>query len=285
MRSETIGTEVSIGTIPGSLPKPVWAARTRPSAPSFPALAFVFAANGFGEQCPVVEPPPRLHWTALTVDGSAPALAFSKYLTSIQERSPFTESGPISVEIEASLPGSAKKGSLLAVRQTGASERSEYRVVRVDGDPTVKQQVIARYLDAQGQAEALPYSTVAVTPANYKFRYVGRGEAEGSAIYIFQITPRKKRVGMIRGQIWIDAATGIAVHQAGRFVKQPSVFISRIEIVRDTNLQGGVASRRITQVVIDTHLVGRAELTIVERPLQAADLEVAQRVTIDPGSR
>ena len=36
----------------------------------------------------------------------------------------------------------------------------------------------------------------------------------------FKIVPKKKRTGLMRGQIWIDSATGIVVHQEGRFVKR-----------------------------------------------------------------
>ena len=105
--------------------------------------------------------------------------------------------------------------------------------------------MIARYLDAEEQAEALPYSAVAVTPMNYKFRYLGSVENNGTAVYIFQIVPRKKRAGLIRGQIWIDSATGIAVHQAGRFVKRTSIFIREIEVSRDTNLRNGHPYTRV----------------------------------------
>ena len=153
--------------------------------------------------------------------------------------------------------------------QTGASERSEYDVIRFDGDQTVKQQVIARYLDAEEQAGAPPFSTVAVTPANYRFRYLGSVENNGTAVCVFQIVPKKKRPGLIRGQIWIDSVTGIAVHQVGRFVKRPSIFIRKIEVRRDTNLLDGLPYTRVTYVAIETLLVGSAELTITERPPQA----------------
>jgi len=110
-------------------------------------------------------------------------------------------------------------------------------------------------------------------------------ETGGAAAYAFQISPKKKRVGLIQGQIWIDSATGIAVHQAGRFVKQPSVFIRRIEVKRDMNLRDGVPYTRVTHVAIDTRLVGRAELTITERAWEAEDREVAQRIASAGGSR
>ena len=242
-------------------------------------LALLVAATGYGQESPLVEQIPEVVPARLTVGESAPALAFGRYLASLQERNLFTESGPIGVEIEASLPGLAKEGRMLAVRQTGASERSEYSAISFDGDSTVKRQVIARYLSAQEQAEALPYSTVAVTPANYKFRYLSSVENSSMAnnattICIFQIVPKKKRAGLIRGQIWIDSTTGVAVHQAGRLVKRPSVFIRTIEVSRDTNLRDGLPYTRVTHVTIETRLVGAAELTITERPLQAAQQQL-----------
>ena len=71
----------------------------------------------------------------------------------------------------------------------------------------------------RSERKALPYSSVAVTPANYKFRYLSSRETNQELrCMCFQITPKQKREGLIRGQIWIDSQTGIAVHQAGRFV-------------------------------------------------------------------
>ena len=250
------------------------AERRRSAVCTIALLALFVAATGYGQESPLVEQIPEVSPARLTVDESAPALAFGKYLASVHERNLFTESGPVGMEIEASLPGLAKEGKMLAIRHTGASERSEYDVIRFYGDSTVKQQVIARYLAAQEQAEALPYSTVAVTPANYKFRYLGSVEGNETAVCIFQIVPKKKRAGLIRGQIWIDSATGIAVHQAGRFVKRPSVFIRKIEVTRDTNLRDGLPYTRVTHVAIETWLVGSAELTITERTLQAADQQL-----------
>jgi hypothetical protein len=248
-------------------------------------LALLFAAAGYGQQSSLVEQTSQLSAAGLTVDESAPALAFGRYLASIQERNPFTESGPIDVEIEATLPGLVKYGRMQAVRQTGASERSEYSAIKFDGDSIVRRQVIARYLAVEEQAEELPYSSVAVTPANYKFRYVGSLEANGTAVYIFQIAPKKKRTGLIRGQIWIDSATGIAVHQVGRFVKPSSLFIRRIEVARNTTLRDGLPCTRVTHAAIDTRLVGRAELTITEGPVQTTDSEAARQLITQGGAR
>src|SRR5580692_794315 len=89
----------------------IWQSVTRPVG----VVALLVAATGYGQT-------PGL--ASLTADESSPAVAFGKYLASLQDRNPFTEAGPVSVEIEASLPGLDKRGKLLAVRQMGASERS-----------------------------------------------------------------------------------------------------------------------------------------------------------------
>ena len=128
----------------------------------------------------------------------------------------------------------------------------------------MKQQVIARYLTAEKRAAEIPASSIAITPANYKFRYVAT--SGGTPVYAFQITPRKKRTGLIAGELWIDGATGLAVHEAGYLVKRPSIFIRRLKITRDVSLQDGAPWLRTTHLEIDLRLAGRAELTIVEIP-------------------
>jgi hypothetical protein len=204
---------------------------------------------------------------------SSEGLAFARYLATIQERNPFTESGPVAVEIEASLPGLYKETRFLAIRMTGESERSEYHVLKIEGDSIVAQEVIARYLLMQEQVEELPVSSVAITPANYKFHYMGEVGAGGALAYVYQITPRKKRDGLIQGQLWIDAATGAAILQTGHFIKTPSPFVGKIEVVRDTQLQDGNPSVRTTHVTMETPRAGRGELTITEVPVSVAEEE------------
>jgi len=123
---------------PRNLVMRAWGAEKRRWAVRTIALLAVFVtATGYGQESPLVEPIPEVPPARLTVGESTPALAFGKYLASLQERNLFTESGPVRMEIEASLPGLAKEGRMLAVRQTGPSERSEYDSIQYDGDSTV----------------------------------------------------------------------------------------------------------------------------------------------------
>ena len=155
-------------------------------------LAVLFARADYGQQSWLIKPGAQLSSTQITVD--EPAQAFGRYLASIQQRDPFTDSGLIGVEVEASLPKLAESGSMEAVRQTGAPEGNQYRVVKLVGNSTVKQQVIARYLEAEEQAAKLPYSSVAITPANYRFGYAGSVETKPDyGLYLSDLAQEEAR--------------------------------------------------------------------------------------------
>jgi hypothetical protein len=145
----------------------------------------------------------------------------------------------------------------------------------------VRQQVIARYLSAEARAQEIEPSEVEVSPANYKFRYVASIGSDRTLTHVYRITPRKKRVGLIQGELWIDASSGLAVRKSGRMVKTPSVFLRRVSIVQDTDLREGRVYRRITRLDIDTRLAGRAELTITERPCEIGQGDPSPAVSLE----
>jgi len=175
------------------------------------------------------------------------------------------------IRIDASLPKLAKNGRFRAVRQLPPLGRPQYQVLETAGDSTVKQQVIVRYLSAEAKTSEIPASSVAITPANYRFRYLGAVQLGDNPVYAFRITPRKKREGLIKGVLWLDGETGIAVRQSGYLVKSPSIFIKRVSVTRENYVHDGMVEARITHLAVDTRLVGRAELVIEERP--AAEIE------------
>jgi len=198
-------------------------------------------------------------------------IAFARYTAGLERSNPWNLE---TVEIDASLPKLAKKGRLRAIRRLLPFGKPEYQVLEIAGDQTVKQQVIVRYLSAEVRAAAIPASSTAITPANYKFHYKGPVKTGDSVAYVFDISPRKKRPGLIKGELWLDGETGAVLRQSGYLVKSPSIFVKRIDLTRDTALQAGVAQTRVTHVSVDTRLVGRAELVIHERPVTDSDTEM-----------
>jgi len=103
---------------------------------------------------------------------------------------------------------------------------------------------------------------MAVTPANYKFKYKGRGKSDGRDVHIFQVTPRQKRQGLFKGEVWIDAVTFLRVEESGYLVKTPSIFLKHVAFVRKYEIRDGVSVPKQVLSVVETRLVGKAELTI-----------------------
>jgi hypothetical protein len=258
-RCRRCGRHYAVPWAESGSPVPTVRQMRRPSLPS--ALVPVLMLTA-------MLPAPRLRAAepvvVSTVDGAADA--FARYTAIETNVGPWRQE---TVEIDASLPKLAKQGRLRAIRNLLPIGRPQYQVLEITGDQVVKREVINRYLSEDVRTAEIPAASVAITSANYKFRYNCRVQTAAGALYIFSITPRKKREGLIKGELWLDGATGVAVRQSGYLVKRPSVFVKRVDFTRETQLRDGVAEMRITHLTIDTRLAGKAELTIQERPLSA----------------
>ena len=86
---------------------------------------------------------------------------------------------------------------------------------------------------------------------------------------MYDISPRKHRPGLFKGQIWIEAGTGAEVLISGRIADAPSVGGS-VDFVRETKLDGA-GYARITHLSFTVPLLGRSELVVTERPLGGQD--------------
>ena len=179
------------------------------------------------------------------------------------------------IEIEASLPTLAKRGRMSAVRRLLPAGHPKYEVVESDGDATVRREVIVRYLSADARAAELPAPNVAMTSANYKFDFAGAFSLDDRMEYAFHMTPRQKRQGLLKGVVWLDGETGMAVRQTGTFVKSLSLFLKRIDVTREDRLREGAVESRVTHVAINARLIGRVEMVITERPSAPPDAEAA----------
>lgn len=220
----------------------------------FPVLFAVCASLLSGEQA---DPTPRA--------------IVESYQAASRELEDSLHGASMEVEIAANLPRLHKRGRLQALRHISALGRITYDGFRWEGDTTIKTGVIARYLEAEVQAQKQPGPSLAVTPENYKFRYRADIQVDSRRIYVFQVTPRKKRTGLFKGELWIDAATHLAVRESGRMVKNPSIFLKKIEFVRKYEIRDGISIPREIQSVIDTRLVGKAELMVAYRNYSLAE--------------
>jgi hypothetical protein len=183
-----------------------------------------------------------------------------KYLDASKVQQESLRGVQMDVEISAKLPKQEKQGKLRALRLISRVGKISYRFLGFSGDTDVQHEVISRYLTAE--TEARDSVSVAISKDNYKFQLKRKLMQGEQKIYVFQLTPKKKKVGLFKGELWLDAETGMPVRESGELVKSPSVFLKKVEFVREYEMQDGVAVPTHIESTVDTHLVGRAELSI-----------------------
>jgi hypothetical protein len=199
--------------------------------------------------------PPRAS-AAAHEPGDEANTVLDRYSAALSDKGELDRSAA-SVEIEASVPKFEKQAHVEAIRRWTEGHR-KYQFVAVNGDSFVRNEMIARYfaIDTEAAPMAAP-----ITKANYRFRFVG---TDGK-VSMFEITPRKKRMGMINGELWIDNETGLVTHLAGRLVKNPSFLLRHVDIWQQTEIRAGATVARETHLNMDTRFTGPAELTIREK--------------------
>lgn len=210
---------------------------------------FLLAWSAFGGAIPSPEP-----------DDATTTEIIGKFVSKNESQQTGLRGVQMDMEIDASLPKLKKSGKMMALRSISKLGMITYGGLKFIGDNTIKNDVIVRYLTAEKQSQDL--SQVALTPANYKFKYKGVMESNGYSVHVFQVAPRKKRVGLFKGELWVDSATFLPVRESGRFVKNPSVFLKKIEFVRDYEIKDGVAFPRHIKSTVDTRFWGPAEMDI-----------------------
>jgi hypothetical protein len=196
------------------------------------------------------------------LDAMAPEIVLDHFIAASRSQERAVRSATMEVEMSAAIPKLHKRGTMWALRRISELGRITYEKLRFEGDGTVKNQVIARYLTAEAEAQREQSPSLAVTPANYKFKYKSLIQVDGRDVHIFQVTPKQKRQGLFKGEVWIDAETFLRVQESGYMVKNPSIFLKRIEFVRKYDIRDGISVPRQILSTVSTRLVGKAELTI-----------------------
>lgn len=206
----------------------------------------------------------------------------SRYLGASQEQQTALRGGVMEVDIDARLPKRRLHGTLHALRNISKLGRITYHMLGFSGDNSVKTEVIARYLSAEVQANQQSGPNLSISPANYKFKYKGTEELNGRQAYVLRVTPREKKVGLFKGELWLDAETFMPVRESGSFVKNPSVFLKKVQFVREYEIHNGISVPQRTESKIEARFFGPVELDINYLNFsKEAEVDVASAVLDD----
>jgi len=199
-------------------------------------------------------------YAAVIESDSEPDVVVDKYLSATQEQQTAMRGASMQVDIEAAVPKLKSQGKLQALRSISKLGKITYNALGFMGDKMIKNEVIARYLTAETQTQT--DSDISISPANYKFKDKGLQDRDGQHVYVLQVSPRKKRVGLFKGEIWVDAQTYMPVREAGKFVKSPSIFLKKMEFERTYVVQNGVSVPQHIESKVETRIFGPVTLSI-----------------------
>jgi hypothetical protein len=187
--------------------------------------------------------------------------ALKLYLSSLQGQKASPKDVSMEVEIMAKLPSLGKAGTMKALRSISRVGQITYRALTFQGDNTIKKDVIARYMTAEVEAAAQS-AHIGISDENYKFKYYGLYGTGNWRLHLFELQPKQKKQGMFNGWVWVEARTGLPVREQGEFVKNPSIFLKKVRFLRDYEIHDGVAYPTHIDSVVETRLVGKAEMSI-----------------------
>ncbi len=199
----------------------------------------------------------------------------ARYVKAIQLQDSRPQAVSMDVDMDADLPQLKKHGRFHAFRFITRVGQIFYDKRRFEGDSTIKKEVIGRYLQAEKEANSAYGAAAEVTPANYRFKYKGTTDYAGRMAYVFQVSPREKRVGLYKGELWIDKETDLPLRQWGELVRNPSMFLKSVYFVRDYSICDGVSVPRRLISDVGTRMFGKAHLTIWYENVKVGDPAVS----------
>jgi hypothetical protein len=184
----------------------------------------------------------------------------NRYLAAQEAQQDALRGARMEVEIDANLPSLEKKGKLKVLHMISRLGKISFdQIGQFIGDPIVKKEVIGRYLELeQNEREK---GSIAITPANYKFQINAIITQDERQIYIFKLNPRHKAIGLFKGELWLDGATGMPLKETGQMVKSGSPWLKSIRFVRDYEMRNGISILKHLQSTVDVRVVGKAELS------------------------
>src|SRR5215472_6175407 len=259
----------------GVFAQTMFSRRAGESAPGDGALPPLLLTTADGPPAPVLGVS-----TALPV--MSPDLALSTYQRrAVQQTAELAAYSAVTV-IHAELPDTAQQGEYELQRRFEAPHTLQFTPVHFTGDGFVKSNVITRLLQSEvDHVEKDDPALTAITTTNYKFSYKGVTRVGDRLVHVFQLKPHKKRLGLFKGKIYLDAHTGALARAEGSVVKTPSFFVKHIEFQQEyADVQSFTLPIHIHSEA-KARIVGRTIVDIVHRdyqPVQAAPVQTATQV-------
>jgi hypothetical protein len=207
----------------------------------------------------------------------SPELALSTYLHHVSQQAAALSAYSAITVVRAELPDTAQQGEFELQRKYEAPHTLQFTPVHYTGDGFVRSNVITRLLQSEvDHVQKDDPALTAISPANYKFSYKGASRLQDRLVHVYQVKPHKKRLGLFKGRIYLDAHSGALLRVEGSAVKSPSFFVKNIEFWQDyADVQSFTLPVHIHSEA-RARIVGRTIVDIVHRDYQAVPVSPTQ---------
>ena len=92
------------------------------------------------------------------------------------------------------------------------------------------ERIVRRMLDSETEV-AKDYRLTDFSTDNYEFRFAGEEEVGGYDCYVLEMRPKREEKNLLRGRIWVDAASYLLHRVEGEPAKGPSWWLRDVRIV------------------------------------------------------
>jgi len=121
-----------------------------------------------------------------------------------------------------------------------------------------------------------------ISPDNYNFQLLGQDTVDERRCYLLSLNPKREDKDLIRGKIWVDAASYNIVRIEGSPAKTPSWWIRDLYIFMSYAEVDGMWLRTFTHAVANVRFKGK--YTMESRDLEySAVRQTASRTRRNPG--
>lgn len=204
---------------------------------------------------------PLLFAAFCSAQSFTPDEAMDRYLTESRDGQSGCSDWVFAVQIDASLPQLKKQGSMSGLKVVSRTGQTAYRGLRFTGDKFVETAVIARFLANDTKPPARE-AAIEVTRQNYSLIYDRTSAYNELIAYVFRLEPRRKLVGLFRGELWLEATTAEPLRLWGDFVKSPSIFVRSFRFVQDYQRIGHCSQPLRLLLTVQTRIAGKGEMAV-----------------------
>jgi len=145
-------------------------------------------------------------------------------------------------------------------------EGKKYKVLSRSGPSVLQGRIMDRLLQEQAaMSRGRAREQALVTSANYEMKLRGEETIDGTQCEVLELIPKRKSSHLLKGRLWVEAASKTSVRIEGKPPTSPSFFSGRPNIVREYKRIDGFALAQHSRAVSSGLFLGQTQVDIEYR--------------------